>query len=103
MEYIVVHTPRGIITPEMLAPMMERSKMLAANPAAFVPGGKMVGSWVARNKGFIVCIWDVPNVENLSGLLEMMELAGWDNEIMLAESFPAHIERVSKAMAAMKK
>ena len=103
MEYILAHTARGIFTPEMLAPMMEQSKQLGANPGAFVPGGKLVGSWVARNKAYIVCIWDVPNVENLSGVVEMMELGGWDTDIMLSESFPAHIERVGKAMAAMKK
>jgi hypothetical protein len=103
MEYICVHTARGIFTPEMLAPMMEQSKQLAANPGAFVPGGKLVGSWVARNKAYIVCIWDVPNVENLSGIVEMMELGGWDTDIMLSESFSAHIARVEKAFAAMRK
>jgi hypothetical protein len=103
MEYMLVHTARGIFTPEMLAPMMEQSKQMAAKPSAFVPGGKLVGSYVARNKAFIVCIWDVPNVENLSGMVEMMEMAGWDTDINLCESFAAHIERVGKAMAAMKK
>jgi hypothetical protein len=103
MEYMLVHTGRGIFTPEMLAPMMEQSKQLAANPGAFVPGGKLVGSWVARNKAFIVCIWDIPNVENLGPLVEMMEMAGWDTDINLTESFPAHIARTAKVMAAMKK
>jgi hypothetical protein len=103
MEYMLVHTGRGIFTPEMLTPMMAQSKQLAANPGAFVPGGKLVGSWVARNKAFIVCIWDVPNVENLGSLVEMMEMAGWDTDINLTESFSVHIERTAKVMAAMKK
>jgi hypothetical protein len=103
MEYILIHKGRGIFTPEMLMPMMEKSRQLAANPGAFVPEGKLVGSWVARNRALIVCIWDVPNVENLSGLVEMLEMGGWDTEINLSESFQAHIERTAKTMAAMKK
>jgi hypothetical protein len=103
MEYILIHTARGIFTPEMLMPMMEQSKAMAANPAAFVPGGKLVGSWAARNKALMVCVWDVPNVENLSGLVEMMEFGGWDTDINLAETFQAHLERIGKVMASMKK
>jgi hypothetical protein len=101
MEYVLLHTARGIFTPEMLMPMMEQSKKMAADPGAFVPGGKLIGSWAARNKALMVCVWEVPNVENLSGLVEMMELGGWDTDINLTESFPAHIERVGKAMSAM--
>jgi hypothetical protein len=103
MVYMLVHTARGIFTPEMLIPMMEQSKKMATNPEAFVPGGKLIASYNARNKAFTVCIWDVPNVENLSGLVEMMEMVGWDTDINLCESFAAHIERIGKAMAAMKK
>jgi hypothetical protein len=103
MEYMLVHTGRGIFTPEIMVPMMEQSKLMANNPAAFVPGGKLVGSWVARNKALIVCIWEVPSVENLGGLVEMMELSGWDTDINLTESFPAHIERIGRVMASMKK
>jgi hypothetical protein len=42
-------------------------------------------------------------VENLGPLVEMMEMAGWDTDINLTESFPAHIERTAKVMASMKK
>jgi hypothetical protein len=103
MEYILIHTPRGIMTPEMLGPQLEMSKRFAAKPDDFVPGGKLITSYVARNKSLIVCIWDAPNAEALCPFVEQLELVGWDTDIMLAETFVAHVARAEKAFEAMKK
>ena len=101
MEYILIHTPRGIMTPEMIGPQVEMSKKFIAKPDDFVPGGKLITSYVARNKSLIVCIWDAPSAEALGPFVEQLEMFGWDTDIILAETFAAHIERVEKALKTM--
>jgi hypothetical protein len=103
MMYILVHKMRGYMTPEQIMPMMEPTKNLVENPSSFVPGGKLIGSYVARNKNYVVCVWDAPDAEALSFLVEQMELGGWDTDIMLGETMAQHLERITKAFAAIKK
>ena len=102
MEYILIHTPRGIIPPEMLSPAIEMGKNLVAKPGDFVHGGKLIASYAARNKSLIVCIWDAPSIEALCPLVEQLDLGGWDTDVMPAETFPAHLERTEKAFKAFK-
>ena len=83
MEYILIHTPRGIMTPEMLTSQMDWSKNLVAKPGDFVRGGKLIASYIARNKVVIVCIWDVPDIESLNPLLEHFLLV--HNQVAFSE------------------
>jgi len=103
MEFILIHTPRGIMTPEMMAPALEMGKKLWEKPGDFVRGGKLVASYAARNKSLIVCVWDAPSAEALCPFVEQLELGGWDTDIMLAETFPAHLQRLEKTFKAMQK
>ena len=103
MEFILIHKPLGIIPPEVMGGTLEQVKKLLAKPDDFVPGGKLIASYGARGKSFIVCIWDAPNAEALCPFVEQLVLAGWDTDIMPAEKMTVHIEKLTKALKAMRK
>lgn len=102
MEFILVHKPRGIIPPEAMAATLEQASKLLAKPDDFVPGGKLIASYVPRGKSMIFCIWDAPSAEALCPFLEQLEMAGWDTDIMPAEKMAVHIEKLAKALKATK-
>jgi hypothetical protein len=103
MEFILIHKPRGIISPEAKIRNVEQVKKLLAKPDDFVPGGKLIASYGARCKMFIVCIWEAPNTESLCPFLEQLSLADWDTDVIPAEKMTVHVEKIVKALQAMKK
>ena len=42
MEVLLIHKPRGVMPPEMMAATMEIGKKIVANPGEVVPGGKLI-------------------------------------------------------------
>ncbi len=102
MEFILTHTPRGIIPPDVMKATMEQISKLLAKPEDFVPGGKGIASYAARGKSFVVCIWDAPSSEALCHFVEQLVLAGWEKDILPAEKMAVHIEKGAKALKAMK-
>jgi hypothetical protein len=103
MEYILIHTPRGINPPEVMARNLEMMKKFFAKPEDFVPGGKLIASYGARTKMFIVCIVDAPSAEALCPFLEQIMMAGWNTDVIPAEKTTVCIEKIEKALKAMKK
>jgi hypothetical protein len=102
MEFILVHKPRGITSPEVMARNIENTKKLVAKPDAFVPGGKVIASYAARSKALVVCIWEAPSAEALCPVLEQMVLGGWDTDVIPAEKTTVYLEKTEKALKAMK-
>jgi hypothetical protein len=102
MEFILIHEPRGIIPPEVMARNIEQVKKLIAKPGDFVPGGKLIASYAAPGKPLVICIWEVPNVEAFLPLLTQLVMGGWGTDVFPAEKTAAYIERTEKAFKAMK-
>jgi hypothetical protein len=103
MEFILIHTPRGIDPPEVVALNVELMKKFFAKPDDFVPGAKMIATYGARTKKLVVCIVDVPSAEALCPFLEQLMMAGWDTDFMPAEKTTVCIEKIEKGLKAMKK
>jgi hypothetical protein len=103
MEFILIHKPLGIIPPEVMASTLEQVGKLLARPGDFVPGGKLLASYGARNKSFVVCVWDAPSAEALCPFVEHLVMAGWETDIMPADNMKVHIEKLGKALQAMRK
>jgi hypothetical protein len=103
MEFIVIHKPLGIIPPEVMSGTLEQVGKLLARPGDFVPGGKLIASYGARGKSFVVCVWEAPNAEALCPFVEQLVMAGWETDIMPADNMKIHIEKLGKALQAMKK
>jgi hypothetical protein len=103
MEFILIHRPLGIIPPEVMGGTLEQVGKLLAKPDEFVPGGKLIASYGARSKSFVVCIWDAPGAEALCPFVEQLVLVGWETDIMPAEKMSVQIEKLAKALKAMKK
>ena len=100
MEFILIHKPRGIISAEVMAATIEQAGKLMAKPDDFVPGGKLIASYVPRGKSMIFCVWDAPGVEALCPFVDQLEMVGWDTDIMPAEKTAVHIEKLAKALKA---
>jgi hypothetical protein len=103
MEFIVIHKPLGIIPPEVMSGTLEQVGKLLARPGDFVPEGKLIASYGARGKSSVVCVWDAPNAEALCPFVEQLVMAGWETDIMPADNMKIHIEKLGKALQAMKK
>jgi hypothetical protein len=103
MEFILIHKPLGIISPEVMGATLEQVGKLLAKPDDFVPGGKLIASYGARCKSFVVCIWDAPSAEVLCPFVEQLVQAGWETDILPAENMTVHIDRLMKALKAIKK
>jgi hypothetical protein len=52
---------------------------------------------------FVICIWDASSAEVFCPFLEQLMMAGWDTDIIPAEKTTMCIEKVEKALKAMKK
>jgi hypothetical protein len=103
MEFILIHKPQGFLPPEVRGGTIEQTRKLLAKPDDFVPGGKLIAAYGARGKAFIVCVWDVLSAEALCPFVEQLDLAGWDTDIMPAEKMTVRVERLAKALKAIKK
>lgn len=101
MEYVLVHKPAGILSPEIMKLTMEKAKQLAANVPAFVPGGKLLCSYYAVAIQEIFCVWDLPNVESITPVLRQMSAAGWNTEVIPVEKTEVAIANLEKAMQQM--
>jgi hypothetical protein len=102
MEFILIHAPRGIIPPEVMARNIEQVKKLIAKPGDFVPGGKLITSYTATGKPLVVCIWDAPSAEAFLPLLRQLVMGGWGTDVFPAEKTAAYIENSEKALKGMK-
>jgi hypothetical protein len=102
MEFILIHTPNSNLTRESMPVVLEMAKTVVTTPEKFVPGGKLIASYAARARIFIVCIWDVPSADALMPALEQMNLLGYDTEVIPAEKLGVKMDKLVKAMAAMK-
>ena len=103
MEFILIHKPLGVISPEVMLGTMEQVRELLAKPDGFVPGGRLIASYGARSKSFVVCVWEAPSAEVLCPFLEHLVLAGWETEIMPAEKMIVQVEKYIGALKAMNK
>jgi hypothetical protein len=101
MEVILLHRPRGILPPELMKANMEIAKqILAKGPPG---GGKLIASYVARNQSLVICIVDVPSMDNVVPTLERMMMIGVDTEIIPVEKTADAQPKFEKALAEMTK
>jgi hypothetical protein len=103
MEFIMIHKPQGVIPPEVMAGTLEQVGKLVARPGDYVPGGKLIASYGARGKSFVVCIWDAPSAEALCPFVEQLAMAGWETDIMPADEMTVHVKKLGKALQAARK
>ena len=103
MEFILIHKPLGIVPPEVMGGTLEQVGKLLAKPDDFVPGGKLIASYGARSKSFVVCVWEAPSVEVLCPVVEQLVLAGWETDIMPAEKMTVQVEKYIGAFKTMNK
>ena len=101
MEVLLIHTPIGMLSPEMWAAALDMGKKMEANPGEIVPGGKLLASYGARAQSMVVCIWEVPSMEALMPALEQMSMMGWDTDTIPVEKMEVAVPKVEKALQAM--
>ena len=101
MEVLLIHKPRGIVPPEMMAAGVELGKKIATKPGEVVPGGKLTASYHARAIGMIVCLWEVPSIEALMPVGEQMSMMGWDTDIIPVDKMKVALAKYEKALQAM--
>jgi hypothetical protein len=80
---------------------METAKLLNADASKIVPGGKLVASYKARGQSMVVCIWDVPSMDALAPLLEQMNFAQWETEVIPVEKTSDFLPKAEKILAEM--
>jgi hypothetical protein len=102
MEFILVHTPNGNLTPQTMPALIEMGKQVSANPENFIPGAKMLAAYAAKSKMFMVCLWEAPSIDLLMPSLEQMSMMGFDTEVIPADKLGVKMEKLAKAMAAMR-
>lgn len=102
MEYILIHTPNNNLTPQTMPAVIEMGKKVGANPGQFVPGGKMLASYAAKAKMFIVCLWEAPSIDAIMPAMEQMSIMGFNTEVIPAEKLEVKLDKLAKALAAMK-
>jgi hypothetical protein len=101
MEILLIHKPRGIVPPEMMAAALEIGKKIMTNPGQVVPGGKLIGSYHARAIGMLVCLWEVPSIEALMPVGEQMSMMGWDTDIIPVDKMEVALAKFEKALQGM--
>lgn len=99
MEFILIHRLIGPLPPEITKAAIEFAKKLLEKPGELVPGGKLIAAYGARCESLAVCIWDVPNAENLMLAFEQLSLLGWNTEVIPAEKMEVAIPKLEKALA----
>ena len=101
MEVLLIHRLIGVVPPEMMAASIDIGKKLVVNPEEFVPGGKLIASYVARGLFLVVCIWEVPSMEALMPLEEQMNMLGWETDTIPVEKMGVALPKFEKALQAM--
>jgi hypothetical protein len=99
MEVVLIHKTVGVIPPDMMKIGVEMGKQLVSKPEQFVPNGKIISSFAARNDWMIICSWDVPSVDILVPVAEQMKMVGWTTEIIPVEKTEVWISKFEKAQA----
>jgi hypothetical protein len=102
MEFILIHTPNSNLTPQSMPALIEMGKQVSANPEQFVPGAKMLAAYSAQAKMFMVCFWEAPSIDAIMPSLEQMSMMGFDTEVIPADKLSVKMEKLAKAMSAMK-
>jgi hypothetical protein len=95
MEFVLLHRPISYLPLEN----MKASAELAKKARELFPGIKPIARYVARSESLVVCIVDVPNVENLVSFCEQMNLLGVNTEIIPVEKMEVAIPKMEKALA----
>jgi hypothetical protein len=103
MEFILIHKPLGVISPEVMLRTMEQVRELLAKPDRFVPGGKLIASYGARGKSFVVCVWEAPSADAFCSFIEHLVPAGWETDIMPAEKMSVQVEKYLGTLKTMNK
>ena len=78
---------------------LELGKKINTTPEEVVPGGKLIASYHAKCQGFILCIWDVPSLDNLMPAMEQLRLLGYDTEVIPADKMSDAIPKFEKVLA----
>jgi hypothetical protein len=101
VEVLLLHRPISILPPEFMKANMEIAKqILTKGPPG---GGKLIASYVARNQNLVICIVDVPSMDNVVPTLERMTMLGIDTEIIPIEKTADAQPKFEKALAEMMK
>jgi hypothetical protein len=101
LEFILLHRPKGIPSPEQMKAFMELGKqILAKGPSE---GGKVLAQYVARNQMLVICIVDVPSMGSMMTDLERMMMMGVDTEIIPVEKAADFNPKMEKVIAGMLK
>jgi hypothetical protein len=101
MEVLLLHRPISILPPEFMKANMELGKqILTKGPLG---GGKLIGSYVARNQNLVICLVDVPSMDSVIPTVEKMMMMGIDTEIIPVEKSADAAPKFEKAMAEMLK
>lgn len=101
VEVLLLHRPISVLPPEFMKANMEIAKqILTKGPPG---GGKLIASYVARNQNLVICIVDVPSMDNVVPTLERMTMLGIDTEIIPVEKTADAQPKFEKAMAEMMK
>jgi len=98
MEIVLIHKPIGVIPPDMATAGLQLGRNAVNKPGEVVPGGKLIASYYARAMWLIVCIWEVPKVEDLMPFVEQLMMVGWNTEIIPAEKGEIAAEKFAKAL-----
>jgi hypothetical protein len=85
----------------MTTKSLEVAKQLDADPSKFVPGGKLIASYKACGQSMAICVWDVPSMEALIPLMEQMNFAEWETEVIPVEKMSDFIPKAEKILAEM--
>ena len=101
MKVLLLHRPISVLPPEFMKANMEIAKqILTKGPLG---GGKLIASYVARNQNLVICIVDVPSMDNVVPTLERMTMLGIDTEIIPIEKTADAQPKFERAMAEMLK
>ena len=101
MEFILIHKPLSLMSPEMMAAGLEMAKQIQSSPEKVVPGGKAIFSYYARAIWCIFCGWEVPKLESLMPLAEQLKMLGWDTDIIPVDKAEVAIQKIETAMASL--
>ena len=103
MEIILIHTPRGILPPDLTKAIIDLGKDIDKNAEKAAPGSKLIASYIPCGQMRIFCIWDAPKIESLLPILGQMVALGWDTEVIPVMKSRDAIAMFEKTLAQMAK